>query len=81
MYVDAIRTLISDHFAVGIEQVRDNARFTRDLGADSLDMVQLAMRFEEEFGIVIDDDESESCMTVQDALDLLEMKLVAIKAA
>jgi len=76
MYVQAVRTLVADHFAVAIEQVRDDARFTQDLGADSLDMVQLAMRFEEEFGIVIDEDESESCLTVQDALDLLQMKLV-----
>ena len=44
-------------------------------------MIELAMRFEEEFEICIDDEESESCETVRDALDLLESKVLASKAA
>ena len=81
MHVEAARALIADHLAVGLGAVRDDAAFATDLGADSLDMIELAMRFEEEFEIRIDDEESESCETVRDALDLLESKVLASKAA
>src|SRR3954451_7166900 len=70
MHVEAARALIADHLAVGLEAVRDEASFSSDLGADSLDMVELAMRFEEELDISIGDEESESCETVSDALVL-----------
>jgi acyl carrier protein len=81
MHVEAARALIADHLGVGLNAVRDAATFASDLSADSLDMIELAMRFEEEFEIRIDDEESESCETVRDALDLLESKVVASKAA
>lgn len=80
MQVEAARILIADHLAVALEQVRDDADFATDLGADSLDMIELAMRFEEALDISIGDDESESCETVRDALDLLSRKTIA-KAA
>jgi acyl carrier protein len=81
MQVEAARALIADHLAVGIETVRDEAQFDTDLGADSLDMIELAMRFEEELDISISDDESEACETVHDALKLLRSKTETRKAA
>jgi acyl carrier protein len=81
MQVDAARALIADHLAVKFELVRDDAHFDSDLGADSLDMIELAMRFEEELDISISDDESEACETVRDALNLIATKVVERKAA
>ena len=81
MHVEAARALIADHLAVGLEAVRDDAAFSADLGADSLDMIELAMRFEEAFDIHVPDDETASCETVGDALTLLRDKVVANKAA
>ncbi len=81
MNTEPARALIADHLAVGLEAVQDDAHFFRDLGADSLDMVELAMRFEEALDISIEDDESELCKTVRDALRLIERKVVAARAA
>ncbi len=81
MEIDAARSLIADHLAVGIDEVQDDALFANDLGADSLDMVELAMRFEEALNISIGDDESEACATVGDALELLHRKTALSKAA
>ncbi len=81
MQVDTVRALIADHLAVGFDAVRDEAHFDTDLGADSLDMIELAMRLEEALDISISDDESEACETVRDALDLLATKVVERKAA
>lgn len=81
MQAEAARALIADHLAVGLEAVRDNARFSSDLGADSLDLIELAMRFEEALDISIGDDETEACATVGDALILLRTKMVDRKAA
>ena len=80
MQAESAKALIADHLAVGLDAVRDDANFASDLGADSLDMIELAMRFEEELDISIPDDETESCETVRDALDLIQSKIVA-KAA
>ena len=74
MRVETARTLIAEHLAVDPHSVADDATFAADLGADSLDMVELAMRFEDELNIVIEDDESEACVTVGDALALLARK-------
>ena len=81
MHVEAARALIADHLAVRLEAVRDDARFADDLAADSLDMIELAMRFEEAFDIHIPDDETAACETVRDALALLQTKVVASNAA
>jgi acyl carrier protein len=81
MQAEAAKALIADHLAVRLDAVRDDASFASDLGADSLDMIELAMRFEEELDIAIDDNESEACETVRDALDLLSSKIVERKAA
>ena len=77
MRIETAKTLIAEHLAIDVDLVQDEAAFKFDLGADSLDMVELAMRFEDELGILIDEDESEACVTVGDALALLSRKLVA----
>ena len=69
-----IRNLIAEHLAVPREAVTDAALFQHDLGADSLDMVQLSMLFENQLGISLDDEEAEHCLCVGDALDLLRVK-------
>jgi len=81
MNVESARALIADHLAVHLDAVRNDAHFAEDLGADSLDMIELAMRFEEELDISIADDETEACATVGDALTLLEAKCISVKAA
>ena len=67
--------VIADHFGVSVEHVTEQSIFTRDLGADSLDLIELTLRLENEFGVVIDDDESEACADVGSALQLLAEKL------
>ena len=57
-----------------LASVTPSARFAEDLGADSLDVIELATRFEERFEVVVSDDEAESCHCVADAVRLLEGK-------
>ena len=73
--MDRARRLIAEELCVPIERVTDAARFRRDLGADSLDLVELTMRFEESFDIAISEDEAHECRSVGDALKLLAGKL------
>lgn len=68
-------TVIADHFGVPAEQLTERSIFTRDLGADSLDLIELSLRLENEFGVQIDVDESEACVDVGSALQLLGEKL------
>jgi acyl carrier protein len=60
-----------EHLGVEEDKVKDNAHFIDDLGADSLDTVELVMAFEEEFGIEIPDDAAEKIQTVKDAIDYI----------
>ena len=69
--------VIDDHLLGDGRTLNREDRFTDDLGADSLDMVELVMAFEEEFGIEITDDEGEKAVTVGDAHDLLIAKLAS----
>ena len=68
------RALIAEELAVPLERVVDAATFQQDLGADSLDLVELTMRFEESFDIAITEEEASGCATVADALKLLRGK-------
>lgn len=68
------RQAIADHLGVGLERVVDQAAF-RDLGADSLDLIELTMFLEQEFDVHIPDDEAFHCAHVGDALKLLAAAL------
>ena len=70
-----VRRLIAEHLGVALHQVTDEAHFQQDLGADSLDLIELTMLLETELGIEISDDESERCMTISHALACLRQKL------
>ena len=61
-----------EHLGVEGEKVTESASFIDDLGADSLDTVELVMAFEEEFGCEIPDDAAENILTVKDAIDFIE---------
>ena len=71
---DKIKQIIADQLGVKKEEVTDNAKFVDDLGADSLDTVELVMALEEEFGVEIPDEEAEKLATVGDALRYIEEK-------
>ena len=74
---DKVRQIIADQLGVKKEEVTDSAKFVDDLGADSLDTVELVMALEEEFGIEIPDEEAEKLATVGDALKYIEEKSVS----
>jgi acyl carrier protein len=65
---DRVKSIIVEQLGVDAEEVKPDASFVEDLGADSLDTVELIMAFEEEFGIEIPDDEAEKIKTVKDAI-------------
>lgn len=67
-----VRQVIADKLNVSLDKVVDNARFIEDLGADSLDNVELVMQLEEEFGVEIPDDDAAKIMTVKDAINFIE---------
>lgn len=69
---DRVKTIIVDKLGVDESQVTPAAVFTTDLGADSLDTVDLIMEFEKEFGIKIPDEEAEKIQTVGDAIKYIE---------
>jgi len=71
---DKIKQIIADQLGVKKEEVTDGAKFVDDLGADSLDTVELVMALEEEFGIEIPDEDAEKLATVGDALRYIEEK-------
>ncbi len=72
---ERVKEIIVDQLGVDANEVTDEASFIDDLGADSLDTVELIMAFEEEFDIEIPDDEAEKLTTVGKALEYLEKKL------
>jgi acyl carrier protein len=69
---DRVKKIVVEHLGVEAEKVQDNANFIDDLGADSLDTVELVMAFEEEFNVEIPDDAAETIVTVGDAIRFLE---------
>ena len=64
--------IVCEHLAVGKDKVSRETRFIEDIGADSLDIVELVMGLEEEFGINIPDDQAEKIKTVGEAIDYIE---------
>jgi acyl carrier protein len=69
-----VKEIIADQLGVEMEKITPEARFVDDLGADSLDVVELIMAFEEEFGIEIPDEDAEKIATVKDVLDYIKSK-------
>ena len=69
---ERVKKIVVEHLNVDGEKVVEGASFIEDLGADSLDTVELVMAFEEEFGIEIPDDAAESIVTVGDAVKFIE---------
>jgi len=71
---EKVRSIIAEQLGVKLEEVTPQASFIDDLGADSLDTVELVMALEEEFGIEIPDEEAEKMVTVGDAMKYIEEK-------
>ena len=71
---EKVKQIIADQLGVKKEEVVENAKFVDDLGADSLDTVELVMALEEEFGVEIPDEDAEKLATVGDALRYIEEK-------
>jgi acyl carrier protein len=69
---DRVKKIVVEHLGVDDSKVTDSASFIDDLGADSLDTVELVMAFEEEFGCEIPDDAAEKIATVKDAIDFID---------
>ena len=69
-----VKKIVADHLGIEETKVTDESSFIDDLGADSLDTVELVMAFEEEFGSEISDNEAEKILTVGDAIKFIESK-------
>jgi acyl carrier protein len=69
---ERVKKIVVEHLGVDESKVTDNASFIDDLGADSLDTVELVMAFEEEFGCEIPDDAAEKIVTVKDAVNFID---------
>ena len=67
-----VKKIVIDHLGVEPSKVSPESKFIDDLGADSLDTVELVMAFEEEFGVEIPDDAAETIITVQNAIDYID---------
>jgi acyl carrier protein len=72
---EKVKDIIVDKLGVDADKVTDDASFIEDLGADSLDTVELVMAFEEEFGVEIPDEDAQKITTVRKAVEYLESKL------
>lgn len=69
-----IKKIIVNHLGIKEDKIQDNSKFIEDLGADSLDTVELVMAFEEEFKCEIPDDAAEKIFTVKDAVDYIQQR-------
>lgn len=74
---DRVKSIIVEQLGVDADEVQPDASFVEDLGADSLDTVELIMAFEEEFGVEISDDEAEKIRKVKDAVEYIEKRAKA----
>lgn len=72
---ERVKKIIAEQLGVEEEEVAAESSFVDDLGADSLDTVELVMAFEEEFGIEIPDEDAEKILTVQNAIDYIKEKV------
>jgi len=72
--LDKIKEVVAEQLDVSIDEIKEDSKFVEDLGADSLDVVELVMALEEEFGVEIPDEDAEKIQTVKDALDYIKSK-------
>jgi acyl carrier protein len=72
---DRVKQIISGQLSVNEDDIKNEASFVEDLGADSLDTVELVMALEDEFGTEIPDEEAEKILTVQQAIDYIQSHL------
>ena len=70
--IDDVKEVVVEQLSVSADEVKEDSKFVEDLGADSLDVVELVMALEEKFDIEIPDDEAEKIMTVGDAVKYVE---------
>ena len=71
---EEVKKIVVEHLGIDESKVNPNSKFIDDLGADSLDTVELVMAFEEKFGIDIPDDAAETILTVKNAIDFIQSK-------
>ena len=71
---EKVKKIVMDHLGIEESKISLDSKFIDDLGADSLDTVELVMAFEEQFGIEIPDDAAETILTVQNAVDFINNK-------
>ncbi len=72
--IDDIKEVVVEQLSVDAAEVKEDSKFVEDLGADSLDVVELVMALEEKFDIEIPDEEAEKIQTVQDVITYIESK-------
>ncbi len=72
--IDDIKEVVVEQLSVDAAEVKEDSKFVEDLGADSLDVVELVMALEEKFDIEIPDEEAEKIQTVQNVIDYVESK-------
>lgn len=70
-----VKAAVAEQLGINAEDIKTDASFMDDLGADSLDLVELVMSFENEFGITIPDEDSAQLTTVQSAIDYVQSKI------
>jgi len=71
---EKVKKIVVEHLGIDENKIKLDSKFIDDLGADSLDTVELVMAFEEQFGIEIPDDAAETILTVQNAVDFIDNK-------
>ena len=76
---DKLRLLIVDQLDVSADEVHEDSEFLSDLGADSLDIVDMVMKIEDEFGLDIDDEDAQEMQTVRRVIDYLQQSLQSSK--
>lgn len=74
MISEKVKKMVAEQLCVPIEKVKDNAKFVEDLGADSLDLVEMLTALEDEFGIRISDEEALKMTTIAEAIKVVESK-------
>lgn len=72
MTIDKVKEMLANQLNVDVNKVKDDAKIIEDLGADSLDMIEMLMAFEEEFGLSIPDDKAENLKTVADVAKYID---------